>query len=172
MIKKLHTSSLLFLIIVFFSLQISFAETISLRSSYPAPFGSYDMIKLLPTTQSGSCKIGTIYFDTSSGLMSCVDDEDGDDTGVWDQTEGVWSSEETDIFLTDSSNDVKIGIGTNEPKFKLSIDNDGGIFARGDTSNRAFDNQLGGTIFLWYPTKAAFRSGTVTGNHWDDYETE
>jgi len=61
------------------------------------------------------------------------------------------------------------GIGTNTPEFKLSLDNDGGILAKGSIYNGATLLTSGaGTRLIWYPQKAAFRVGSVTGSNWDD----
>lgn len=62
-----------------------------------------------------------------------------------------------------------VGIGTNNPEFRLTLDNDGGIIARGvfnSGSTLAASGQ--GTRLVWYPRKSAFRVGSVDGSEWDD----
>ncbi|MEW5767367.1 MAG: tail fiber domain-containing protein, partial [bacterium] len=63
----------------------------------------------------------------------------------------------------------KVGIGTTSPEFRLSIDNDGGILAKGAQGSGATLTTSGaGTRLIWYPRKAAFRAGIVGGSEWDD----
>ncbi len=65
--------------------------------------------------------------------------------------------------------DGKVGIGTTNPEFKLSLDNDGGIIAKGTIDSGATLTTSGaGTRFIWYPKKGAFRAGYVGADHWDD----
>ncbi|MBI3459259.1 tail fiber domain-containing protein [Candidatus Azambacteria bacterium] len=79
-------------------------------------------------------------------------------------------------FSTGTNTDVQmvldggnVGIGTTTPEFRLSLDNDGGIIAKG-THNSGVDLSAAGsgTRFIWYPKKAAFRAGYVDGSQWDD----
>jgi len=63
----------------------------------------------------------------------------------------------------------KVGIGTTTPEFKLSLDNDGGIIAKGTYgSGNTLTTSGAGTRLIWYPRKAAFRVGGVDGSQWDD----
>jgi hypothetical protein len=63
----------------------------------------------------------------------------------------------------------RLGIGVNAPEFKLSLDNDGGILAKGTLQYGTILTTSGyGTRMIWYPRKAAFRAGVVTGTQWDD----
>ena len=62
-----------------------------------------------------------------------------------------------------------VGIGTANPEFKLSIDNDGGIIAKGTYgTGNTLSVSGAGTRLIWYPRKAAFRAGGVHGTEWDD----
>ncbi len=67
------------------------------------------------------------------------------------------------------NNATNIGIGTVLPEFKLSVDVDGGIIAKGTflSGNNLLTNGSG-TRMIFYPKKAAFRSGFVGGTQWDD----
>ncbi len=68
----------------------------------------------------------------------------------------------------------KVGVGTTTPEFRLTLDKgagnpDGGIlaigtFGAGDT----LTTTGAGTRLIWYPKKAAFRVGGVSGTQWDD----
>jgi hypothetical protein len=61
------------------------------------------------------------------------------------------------------------GIGTLTPEFKLSLDGDGGIIAKGTFGGGTTLTTKGaGTRLIWYPRKAAFRAGYVSGEQWND----
>ncbi|MCD4730860.1 MAG: hypothetical protein K8R74_09690, partial [Bacteroidales bacterium] len=63
----------------------------------------------------------------------------------------------------------KVGIGTIYPEFKLSLDNDGGIIAKGEYGTGTTLTTSGaGTRLIWYPRKAAFRAGGVDNDQWDE----
>lgn len=67
------------------------------------------------------------------------------------------------------NNGTKIGIGTTNPEFKLSLDNDGGIISKGSLySGTTLTTSGAGTRMIWYPRKAAFRAGSVEEDRWDD----
>jgi len=78
-------------------------------------------------------------------------------------------------WTTDSSTKTtimyKVGIGTREPEFKLSLDNDGGILAKGTFGSGT--NVFNVVKFpetshmIWYPRKAAFRAG-IAYDQWDE----
>jgi hypothetical protein len=73
--------------------------------------------------------------------------------------------------LVDGSiyDDGKVGIGTNAPEFKLSLEDDGGIIAKGAfNSGVSLTTSGAGTRMMWYPRRGAFRAGIVNGNLWDD----
>ncbi len=62
-----------------------------------------------------------------------------------------------------------VGIGDTTPEFKLSLDGDGGIIAKGTFDSGATLSTSGtGTRMMWYPKKVAFRAGFVDGGQWDD----
>ncbi|MDR4504175.1 MAG: hypothetical protein MRK01_05180 [Candidatus Scalindua sp.] len=62
-----------------------------------------------------------------------------------------------------------VGIGTSTPEFKFSLDNDGGIIAKGTyDSGTDLKTEGKGARLIWYPKKAAFRAGYVDDNQWDD----
>jgi len=78
-----------------------------------------------------------------------------------------------DVFIAKSTGNI--GMGSSNPLFRLTIDQDsgaladGGILAFGELGSGADLQASGaGTRFFWYPKKAAFRAGTVTADHWDN----
>jgi hypothetical protein len=70
---------------------------------------------------------------------------------------------------------TRIGISNQNPEFRLSVGDgssgstDGGIMAKGTYSSGSTLTTAGaGTRMFWYPRKAAFRAGGVTGTQWDE----
>lgn len=62
-----------------------------------------------------------------------------------------------------------VGIGTSSPAFRLSLIGDGGILSTGTLgSGNTLTVSGAGTRMFWYPRKASFRAGQVTGTQWDD----
>ncbi len=63
-----------------------------------------------------------------------------------------------------------VGIGTNSPLSRLHVEQDTVLF-NGPASLPAVAGQLpvsgAGVRLMWYPDKAAFRAGRVTGIRWD-----
>ncbi|MCX6781608.1 MAG: hypothetical protein NTW66_00575 [Candidatus Magasanikbacteria bacterium] len=71
-------------------------------------------------------------------------------------------------FYWDSTNN-RLGIGTTTPEFRLSVENDGGIIAKGTYGSGATLTTSGeGARMIWYPRKAAFRAGYAYDTQWDD----
>ncbi len=63
----------------------------------------------------------------------------------------------------------RFGLGTTTPEFKLDLNNDGSIIARGTYgSGDTLTTTGAGTRLIWYSQKSAFRAGTVTGSAWDN----
>ena len=76
----------------------------------------------------------------------------------------VEGANEQNLLFIDAGND-RIGIGTATPEFKLSLENDGGIIAKGTLNSGADIATAGaGTRLIWYPKKAAFRAGHAGTN--------
>ena len=80
---------------------------------------------------------------------------------------GGWTDDGTVVRLTTGTD--KVGIGTDTPEFKLSLDDDGGILAEGTVDSGATLYASGaGARLIWYPKKAAFRVGYVASSQWDN----
>ena len=116
-----------YLIVLFLVLypQFSSAETVTLSTYYPAPFGSYDRLRLNPRGEmTGACQVGTFYTrDTDNRLQYCKETGGGPDAGQWGPLTGVWDRTDNDIFLADSDtvNDLFVGIGDTTPEAVLEI---------------------------------------------------
>ena len=63
-----------------------------------------------------------------------------------------------------------VGIGTNQPQTRLHVEQ-GNVLFKGPALFPATPGSLpvsgAGVRLLWYPGKAAFRAGVVTGSEWD-----
>lgn len=82
----------------------------------------------------------------------------------WDENSNLTGD---NALFWDNEN-KRLGIGTINPEFKLTIE-DGGIIAKGTWNVGASLVTSGaGARLIWYPKKAAFRVGYVTGTQWDD----
>lgn len=71
----------------------------------------------------------------------------------------------------DAASSGKVGIGTADPGFKLTIDSDGGILAKGTLYSGAdLTTTIGGTgsMLIWYPKKGYFRTGYVSNDQLHD----
>jgi len=105
----------------------------------------------------GSPGAGKVLTSDASGLAS------------WQTSavSGGWTKDTDKVYTTTASD--KVGIGTSAPQFKLTVEGDGGIIARGIFGGGADLGPTGsGTRMVWYPKKAAFRAGYVDGDQWDD----
>lgn len=150
-----------------------FAQTagVTMTTYYPSPFGEYTTLRLLPRAGdlTNPCTVGSLYVNSSGVLQYCY--RQGS-SGVWGAPSEVWNQSGDDIFLTDTTvnPNLRVGIGTTAPEFKLSVMNDGGIIAKGGTG--ASTLSLGaGTRLMWNPGQPAFRAGHVTGDQWDEINT-
>jgi len=104
----------------------------------------------------GSPGDGKVLTSNESGLASWVA-----------PAEGGWADDGAVVRLVTDSD--KVGIGTSSPEFKLSLDTDGGFMAKGTYgSGETLSTSGEGTRLIWYPRKAAFRAGRVTGSEWDN----
>jgi hypothetical protein len=92
---------------------------------------------------------------------------DADGLATWQSpAQSGWTDVGAVVRLTTPTD--KVGIGTMSPEFKLSLDSDGGIIANGIYNTGATLSTSGaGTRLIWYPKKAAFRAGHVSGSQWD-----
>lgn len=61
-----------------------------------------------------------------------------------------------------------VGIGTTTPTANLHVSGDDGLLVQGTFGNGVTQSLGAGTRLHFYPKKAAFRAGNVTGTQWDD----
>ena len=84
-----------------------FAETLTLTTYYPSPFGAYDTIRLVPqASRTGvACNIGELYIQTGTNkLVVCS-------TGTWTDTPAwFWELIGTNLYPSNPLSNVAIGI--------------------------------------------------------------
>jgi len=61
-----------------------------------------------------------------------------------------------------------VGIGETDPGSDLEVTGTDGVLFTGTFGSGTIPASGAGTRMMWYPGKAAFRTGEVTGNHWDN----
>lgn len=143
------------------------AAEMTMTLYYPSLSGDYDQVRFLPRSSdlTDPCTIGTLYVNSNNVLQYC---HDNSGSGQWGSVSDVWEQNSDDIYLPDTT--LKVGIGTKTPEFKLSLSTDSGIIAKGTFgSGETLPDGIGaGSRLIWYPRKAAFRAGYVSGSQWDD----
>ncbi|MCD4780205.1 MAG: hypothetical protein K8S27_06635 [Candidatus Omnitrophica bacterium] len=105
-------------------LNVSQAGQVQINTYYPAPYGAYDRIKLVPrATMSTTCDQGMTYVDTADGVLKYCQ---GDNT--WGFVTDTWRMNGNDVFPTDTATNanLKVGIGTSTPSSQLHIFSSGG----------------------------------------------
>jgi hypothetical protein len=148
----------------------SLAETISLVTYYLGPEGSFEEICLEPVTSnlSGPCEVGTVYFTTGGRFAVCEEEAPG--IGAWFMGD-IWEQDNDDVFLKDTVSNpglfVGLGIGTNTPEFKLTVEDRAGIIAKGTFGSGDAPGLPpaggGATTLFWHPRSAAFHVGSTNG---------
>lgn len=180
--QKPSVSILTLSIFIVFVGNVFAQENITVQGYYPSPFGVYSKLQLVPVVApqpiplcAGPVDWGNIYFNgtvPANSLKLCVDDGSGG--GTWNDIAGstgsdIWERNNTtqQVYLKNVGDFV--GLGTNTPEFKLTLENDGGVIARGTFGAGASLTLSGsGSKLIWYPRKSAFRVGYVVGTEWDD----
>ena len=159
---------------IIFLASLASAGSLKLTTYIPSPVGAFDRLRLVPRTALGlPCEAGTFYIEAPNLARFCQ--ENGLGNAAWTSFPGVWTQATSAVYPTDTdqvdptADTVYLGIGTTTPQFKLTLEQDGGILAKGTFGSGATLTTAGaGTRFIWYPRKAALRAGHVTGTAWDD----
>ena len=114
----------------------------------------------LPSGSAPSSPSGKLY--NQSGALYC-----NGSALATSGSGGGWNDDGTAVRLSHVMD--MVGIGTAIPEFKLTIDSDGGILAKGTHhSGPSLITSGEGARLIWYPRKAAFRAGYVEGGQWND----
>jgi len=77
-----------------------------------------------------------------------------------------WTDDGVVVRLVNSAD--KVGIGTATPLAKLHVSGDDGVLFTGTYDSGTIPVEGTGTRMMWYPKKAAFRVGYVSGTQWAD----
>jgi len=164
------------LFILFVSGSIVSAQNLTLDTYYPAPFGSYDHLRLVPIDPTEmNCDVnatGTLFVESNNNTIQYCDGSD------YATLPGVWVHDSDNDIVSLANDDIDgingkshVGIGTKTPAFQLTIEGGGGILAKGgDPTDLAIPDASDPdeVKMIWYPKKYAFRAGESTGNEWDD----
>lgn len=123
---------------------------------------------------SGVTVFGTVPYAFRSGSSTLSGNGVPNGTMAGQTLRWNGTSWEASSNLVNSGTNVSINAGTTPPDLALSLgDNnsaDGGIVARGQyfTGSGILGASGYGTRLIWYPRKAAFRAGHVSGTHWNE----
>jgi len=79
--------------------------------------------------------------------------------------DGDWTVSGNDMFSNITGD---VGIGTSTPDAALHVSQNNGVLFDGTYGSGTSLNLGAGTRLMWYPKKAAFRSGEVNGSQWND----
>ncbi|MCK5259442.1 MAG: hypothetical protein KAJ70_00125 [Candidatus Omnitrophica bacterium] len=100
------------------------SETLTLSTYYPAPFGSYDRLRLVPRNVAPPCDVsleGSLYYsDITDTINICQND------GTWGFLQGIWTQDALDnVYLTDTATNpnLAVGIGITAPGALLHVNN-------------------------------------------------
>lgn len=150
------------------------ADKFTLTTFFPAPFGSYKSLVLSPqgALPTNSCQLGTLYANASDSSFPYYCGLNGA-LPEFTRVPGAWTLSGSSLYLTDTSSpeNKKVGIDTESPIFKLTLANDGGIWADNITPASDGTNQISysalpagilNSALVWYPLKFAFRAGFST----------
>jgi hypothetical protein len=124
------------IMIIFFGIILSSsfcfaAETVTITTYYPAPYGVYNVLRLFPIAAPATCTEGELYFNSGShNLFYC------NNTPAWQAFGGSWILNGTSLYPNQTSWDV--GIGTTSPQEKLEV------------AGRIYQSGLGNSTFLGY----------------------
>ena len=131
MMKKGIILSTFFVFI--FSLATSQAGQIQVNTYYPAPYGAYDRIKLVPRAAlPTTCDPGLLYIDQTDGIMKyCQADT------TWGFVTDAWRKDSNFVYPTGTATNpnLHVGIGTSTPTAQLQIFQSGGNSTFTMTSN-------------------------------------
>lgn len=121
-----------------------YADSLTLTTYYPAPFGAYSKIRLVPQTTApdGTCTEGTMYMDGTNHIpMYC------DDAANWVYIPAIWKSSSGQAVLSSPSMPVVVGgVGAAGQLQVLGGSGDPVFSVTRGSSNFGITTQTSGTI--------------------------
>ena len=155
----------LLILISFFSISTFFAQITIMDN---------DKNKLLLFNDEG--KIGSITIPSAEDKPNVIDNKlynvegfllwNGNTLLTENNLNCGWIDDGSIVRLRSASD--KVGIGTSSPISSLQVTGNDGVVFGGTYDNGLTLNVGPGVNMLWYPKKAAFRSGRVNGTQWND----
>ncbi|MBZ0165834.1 MAG: tail fiber domain-containing protein [Candidatus Omnitrophica bacterium] len=106
------------------------AETLTMTTYYPSPFGVYQSLRLAPNASPPTCSgstVGTLYVDAANDLYYC-------DGTSYTQSFGQWRANGNNVYPVNWAT-AEIGIGTSTPSERLTISGDEGDYTAIRISN-------------------------------------
>ncbi len=131
--------ALIFLVNFLSASSIFAQEQITLTTYYPAPFGGYDRMRLVPHDSSTSpitCDSnseGTMYYDDNDKAIKVCKD-DGWGNIAWTNAGGIWERDATNGYIYPAVIDDAVGIGNSTPQEILHVSGNIQISPTGTTS--------------------------------------
>ena len=160
-----------------FAERANFAENCAIPiwvdSSMYAIYG--DSASYAANTEFAEYADSSNFSDTSSvsyyslgnwGLNGNSDLLDENFLGTLDSTDLIFKTNEVERLRIKANG--KLGFGIADPLTDVHIDNVNGLLFTGEFGVGEIPIEGAGTRMMWYPKKAAFRVGEVTGTNWDD----
>lgn len=120
------------------------------------------------------------YSDTASYALNCPTDLSNNwhltgNNGIAPATNFIGSINAADLIIKTNNQERmritaagKLGLGIAAPVASVHMVGADGFIAQGTFGTGTVQSPGGGTRMMWYPKKAAFRAGYITGNQWDD----
>jgi len=175
----------LILLFAFIILPVSmvWAESVSLTTYYPAPFGAYDRLRLVPRTNAPNCTAaleGLLYYDQTDQLLKICKDPGGFSfiAGVW--TQNNIDNSNAEVFLTErfrtpppANRAVNVGIGTTSPQADLHVTGGGEfILESGSVGLQMVSTTAGNDDFRFGLSNATYLHLQADNNSDGTYETD
>ncbi|HPN87707.1 MAG TPA: hypothetical protein PLH56_00005, partial [Candidatus Omnitrophota bacterium] len=139
----------MFFFFIFFA-TLSFAGSVSLTTYYPAPFGNYDTLRLVPRSapacHGDGANRGIMYFDTTTDSFNICGAVYNFDTGaksiVWTPVEQFWQRNLSYPYAIIASGHegipvkkLMVGIRTKEPRGILDVNGGSAVDTDGDVES-------------------------------------
>lgn len=111
---------------------------------------------------------GIVTYAINNWSMNGNDNVDGEENylGTIDSVDLVFKTDSLERMRIKANGDI--GVGTVDPLTGFHVDNTNGAVFSGTFGLGDIPTEGAGTRMMWYPKKAAFRSGYVSSTQWND----